>query len=45
MIQAGLDIHCMFVDIWETIVVVEKWKNEWCIKEQQKGVCGQNNWL
>ena len=26
MIQAGLDFHCMFVDIWKTFVVVEKWK-------------------
>ena len=26
MIEAGLDIHYMFVDIWKTFVVVEKWK-------------------
>ena len=33
IIQAGLDIHYMLVDIWKTFVVVEKWKmkNEWCI--------------
>ena len=24
MIQAGLDIHYMFVDIWKTFVVVDK---------------------
>ena len=26
MIQAGFDIHNMFVDIWKTFAVVEKWK-------------------
>ena len=25
MIQAGLDFHYMFIDIWKTFVV-EKWK-------------------
>ena len=36
MIQAGLDFHYMFVDIWKAFVVVEKlMKNEWCIKERQ----------
>ena len=24
MIQAGLDLHYMFVEIWKTFVVVEK---------------------
>ena len=38
MIQAGLDIHYTFVDIWKTFVVVEKWimKNEWCINRARK---------
>ena len=29
MIQAGLDIRYMIVDIWKTFVVVENWKLKW----------------
>ena len=55
MIQACLDIHYMFVDIWKTfVVVVEKWKmkKELYVQEQQtinaRSLCGvlfSEKWL